>query len=601
MPEVRGGRRRDTSPRTEPQTANGPPPSKRSRTATSPKPPTTRTTRGSTVVNVKTGRKRDEPIKRERKNSPLVGASTKKEPNRKSKSKSELEESVSSRDRRHLQREKNLQKKKEEKENIPKKSTSAKTNLPSSGEEQKSEKPEDDPDDLPDLEPNPTPSDEKNEAEVLKSEEKSEEKSSEKSKPSEKSEVEKTVVPTKIDKNPTHTKMKKLESKINELSKAKEGEMKSSSQSSENSSVVQKKKVSLKNLAAKPSSSPSSSSPSTPTPPTPTEPSEGAKKSSEEVKKSSGVVKETSVETDDDMPDLEDAPVDVPMENDTPKKEKSSEAKSEAKEEPKSISEKPKEEVPKTIPKTASPATKLLPESFLKSPVKKQELKPVPEVVQKTKPGAKIEEIFAKLDEKKLNEEMKKKKSEVNAGTSGFVSKPEVKTSQNESSQNAILNKILGKTPGSKPVQTSSSIRNDVLIPTDDQMTSDDLSLPFESVPEVDLDAPGVGSEVTIEPGMEDEFSMTEATGTSSPGASGKFIYFIWCLITLHQPISLAKSELKLSVIMGVATLSTQISDISVSPSPSFEPITPQRLVSGPDLVLHCCQSHRRAIFVFRS
>ena len=79
MPEVRGGRRRDTSPRTEPQTANGPPPSKRSRTATSPKPPSTRTTRGSTVVNVKTGRKRDEPIKRERKNSPLVGTGPKKD------------------------------------------------------------------------------------------------------------------------------------------------------------------------------------------------------------------------------------------------------------------------------------------------------------------------------------------------------------------------------------------------------------------------------------------------------------------------------------------------------------------------------------------
>ena len=529
MPEVRGGRRRDTSPRTEPQTANGPPPSKRSRTATSPKPPSTRTTRGSTVTNVdgrKTGRKRDEPIKRERKNSPLVGASTKKEPNRKTKK--ELEESA--RDRRHLQREKNLQKKKEEKENIPKKSTSVKTNLPSSGEE-KSEKTEDDPEDLPDLEPNPTPSDQ---SEVQKSEveheEMSSEKPEEKPKLAEKSEVEKIVVPTKIDKNPTHTKMKKLESKINELSKAKEGEMKSSS-SLQSPEAVQKKKVSLKNLAAKPSSSPSSSSPSTPTPPTsrdtrtPEPSGEGVKKSAEEVKKSSGVVKESqTVETDDDMPDLEDAPVDVPMENDTPKKEKSSDAKTEAKEEPseKKSSEKP----PEDTPKTASPATKLLPESFLKSPVKKQEVKPITEVVQKTKPGAKIEEIFAKLDEKKLNEEMKKKKNEVNAGTSGFVSKPEVKTSQNESSQNAILNKILGKTPGSKPVQTSSSIRNDVLIPADDQMTSDDLSLPFESVPEVDLDAPGVGSEVTIEPGMEDEFSMTEATGTSSPGASGKIFTF---------------------------------------------------------------------------
>jgi len=526
MPEVRGGRRRDTSPRTEPQTANGPPPSKRSRTATSPKPPSTRTTRGSTVTNVdgrKTGRKRDEPIKRERKNSPLVGASTKKEPNRKTKK--ELEESA--RDRRHLQREKNLQKKKEEKENIPKKS-SVKTNLSSSGEE----KTEDDPEDLPDLEPNPTPSDQ---SEIHKSavepEEMSSEKPEEKPQPAEKPEVEKTVVPTKIDKNPTHTKMKKLESKINELSKAKEGEMKSSSLQSPE--AVQKKKVSLKNLAAKPSSSPSSSSPSTPTPPTPRdtrtpEPSgEGMKKSSEEVKKSSGVVKESqTVETDDDMPDLEDAPVDVPMENDTPKKEKSSEAKTEAKEESKS-SEKPPEE-PAVPVKTASPAKKLLPESFLKSPVKKQEVKPIPEVVQKTKPGAKIEEIFAKLDEKKLNEEMKKKKNEVNAGTSGFVSKPEVKTSQNESSQNAILNKILGKTPGSKPVQTSSSIRNDVLIPADDQMTSDDLSLPFESVPEVDLDAPGVGSEVTIEPGMEDEFSMTEATGTSSPGASGKIYHILY-------------------------------------------------------------------------
>lgn len=554
MPEVRGGRRRETSPRTEhnqSQTTNGPPPSKRSRTAaaaTSPKPPSTRTTRGSAAVGVnvdgrKTGRKRDEPIKRERKNSPIVGA--KKEAQKKPKS-SESEEN-SARDRRLLQREKNLQKKKEEKENIPKKSPkTSSVNTPSSVEpEEKSddEKLEDEPEDLPDLEPNPNLSNEK--SEVNKSEVKPEEMKTKLEKsPEEKSSKpeEKSEVPTKIDTNPTHTKMKKLESKINELSsKAKvEDEMKSSSsllQSSKSPEEVQKKKVSLKNLAAKPSSSPSSSRPSTPSTPTPTIPEElkmsNKNESSKEVKKSS------VEEVDDDMPDLEDAPVDVPMENDTPKKASNTmktasdtpkeafeapKTSPESKEEPKT-SEKPQQEAPKTTPEVLKPtAPKLLPESFLKSPVKlKQEVKPE---VQKTKPGAKIEEIFAKLDEKKLNEEMKKKKNELIAGTSGLTStKPEVTNTMqnnNESSQNAILNKILGKPPGSKPVQTSSSsIRNDVLIPNDDQMTSDDLSLPFDSVPEVDMDAPGVGSEVTIEPGMEDEFSMTEANGTSSPGASG--------------------------------------------------------------------------------
>merc|ERR1712168_1049264 len=72
MPEVRGGRRRDTSPRTEPQT--GPPPTKRSRTTTSPKTQsvTTRATRGSQSQPVKSNRK-TEPQKRERKSSPLVG------------------------------------------------------------------------------------------------------------------------------------------------------------------------------------------------------------------------------------------------------------------------------------------------------------------------------------------------------------------------------------------------------------------------------------------------------------------------------------------------------------------------------------------------
>ena len=469
----------------------------------------------------KSGRKRDEPIKRERKNSPLVGTGpkTKSDPsgsNRKAtsgsktKSEKESENESSARDRRHLQREKNLQKKKEEKENIPKKTSRGSLQSSVVSEE---------PEDLPDLEPNPKPTSddskpedkpEKVAAQKTKTEDSKSSEESKTLKPEGKTKVT-TEVPTKNDKNPTHAKMKKLESKINELSKAKqEGEMKKES-SSQSSETVQKKKVSLKNLAAKPS--PSSSSPSTPTPTTPD--------TSEDVKKSSGPLKEKEGDTDDDMPELEDAPVDVPMENDTPKNEKTSsiEAKQEVPEvdqsKPSEVDQKPTSEAQKT---------KLLPESFLKSPVKKQEVKQIPssEVVQKTKPGAKIEEIFAKLDEKKLNEEMKKKKE----STSGTSTKPEVKagsgSSANESSQNAILNKILGKTPGSKPVQTSSSsIRNDVLIPTDDQMTSDDLSLPFESVPEVDLDAPGVGSEVTIEPGMEDEFSMTEATGTASPGASG--------------------------------------------------------------------------------
>ena len=166
-----------------------------------------------------------------------------------------------------------------------------------------------------------------------------------------------------------------------------------------------------------------------------------------------------SMTDEDEIPGLEDAPP-VPIDRpETPKKSP----------------------VRAVTPTIVSEPSQTSPESFLKSPVKKnidaepgskQEPKP-------SKPGAKIEEIFAKLDEKKMVEEKKKKfTSGPSKDTPGLLDH-NVKTET--PAQDAILSKILGK-----------PIRDDPLVLGPDEP---DLDLGFDTVPVPDME---VGSEVVF-------------------------------------------------------------------------------------------------------
>ena len=168
---------------------------------------------------------------------------------------------------------------------------------------------------------------------------------------------------------------------------------------------------------------------------------------------------DTSTE-DDEIPSLEDAPADVELTTPgTPKKET------------------PKSETKSTTPTPPEIST---PDSFLKSPIKKETLATEPE---KVKPGAKIDEIFAKLDEKKKLEAPEEKKE-----------KPPTSTAPSD----VILSKILGK-----------NIRHDT--PMAYEPVDEDMALPFDHVAPADND-------VTIDQlDSDNEISMSEVPGTASP------------------------------------------------------------------------------------
>ena len=176
---------------------------------------------------------------------------------------------------------------------------------------------------------------------------------------------------------------------------------------------------------------------------------------------------DTSTE-DDEIPSLEDAPADVELTTPgTPKKDT-----------PKSEGDTLKSPTP--TPPIAEIST---PDSFLKSPIKKETLAPIVAEPEKVKPGAKIEEIFAKLDEKKKLEAPEEKKE-----------KPPTSTAPSD----VILSKILGK-----------NIRHDT--PMAYEPVDEDMALPFDHVAPADND-------VTIDQlDSDNEISMSEVPGTASP------------------------------------------------------------------------------------